>query len=106
MHNRRQHSIVCLQNLLFLLKLLAPADGQDSHSCPPAQLDSRGLVQHPCSWGREPVGPVFPTDNTARSASGRELHELLAANSQHGNSSSGKGGLVVLFYLAGDPPSM
>jgi hypothetical protein len=116
MHNRRHHSFVCLLSYLLVVRLLAASasSGQDSHYCTPAQLDSRGLVQHPCSWGREPIGPVFPTDNAARSITGRELHELLSVNTEHavsdGNSSSSsssrKDGLVVLFYLAGDPPSV
>jgi hypothetical protein len=114
-HSRRQHNFVCVLSLIVFWKLLeaiavttaaaAALSGRDSHYCSPAQL-SDGLVQHPCNWGREPVGPVFPTYNTARSVTGRELHELLSVSSQHGNSSSRKGGLVVLFYLAGDPPSL
>jgi hypothetical protein len=97
---------MCLLHLL--LSLTVAANSQDSPSqCAPRYIAN--LTHSPCPLeaGPEPSQPVFPTDNEARSAGGRELHMLLASNDQ-GNSAKQKrkGALVVLFYLAGDPPSV
>jgi hypothetical protein len=101
-----ENGMLLVRLSLLLYTAAATAAGVVSQStCAPLRLDSRGPLQIP-HWALQHSSPVFPTDNQARSVTGRELHEL--SSSEHGSSSrrGRKGGLVVLFYLAGDPPSL
>jgi hypothetical protein len=101
-----EDGMLFVELILFLFTAAVTAAGFVSQpTCAPLGLDSRWPLQIP-PWGLQHSSPVFPTDNQARSVTGRELHEL--SSSEHGSSSrrGRKGGLVVLFYLAGDPPSV
>lgn len=75
--------------------------------CPATNPLCLGHFSSAAAAAEQHQGPLFPTDNVARSVTGRQLHDLLS--SQHGNSSERRGrksGVVVLFVLAGDPPSV
>lgn len=105
-HGGLKYGMLHLLSLASLVTTaLAAAAPASQFTCAPLSLDSRG-AGHIFDRGLQASRPVFPTDNRVRSVTGRELHEL--SSSEYGGSSKQgrKGGLVVLFYLAGDPPSV